>query len=111
MVERVFRQFLDRRHELLKDTTRFIEDLVDGLGPIAPVEPRIDLVVVMQVSGPWWRGFGLAVCHGLEAPDGPPSPGREMRDDVLGRPDTGDARLVHAVFADLSEEAFEFLVL
>src|SRR3989442_9759023 len=65
----------------------------------------------MEIGGPRRRRFRLAMRRGFEAADGPPPPRREVGDDVFDRPSTGDAGLLHPVFADLSEEAFEGLVL
>src|SRR3989454_2589435 len=111
IVERVLRQFLDRRHELLEDATRLGEDLAHRLAAIARVEPRVDLVVLVQVGGPLVRGLRLAARHRFEAPDRPSPPGREMSDNVLDRPRTGDARLFHTVLADLREKTLPRLVL
>src|SRR5438034_2539650 len=65
----------------------------------------------MQVSGPLLRGLRLAARDRFEAPDRPSPPGREMRDNVLYRPRTGDAGLFHAVLADLREKTLPRLVL
>src|SRR5438132_5188442 len=111
IVERVLRQFLDRRHELLEDATRLGEDLAHRLVAIARVEPRVDLVVLVQVGGPLLRGLRLAARDRFEAPNRPSPPGREMRANVLDRPRTGDARLLHTVLADLREETLPRLVL
>src|SRR5438132_6729173 len=111
IVERVLRQFLDRRHELLEDATRLGEDLAHRLVAIARVEPRVDLVVLVQVGGPLMRGLRLATRDRFEAPDRPSPPGREMRDNVLYRPRTGHARALHAALADLRGEPLPRLVL
>src|SRR5207249_1575799 len=90
---------------------RLGDDLAHRLAAIARVEPRVDLVVLVQVGGPLMRGFRLAARHRFEAPDRPSPPGREMRDNVLDRPRTGDARLFHTVLADLREKTLPRLVL
>src|SRR5881628_1127441 len=75
------------------------------------MEPRIDLVVLLQVGGPRLHWFRLAAGRRFETPDGPPSPGREVGDDVFDRPRTGRAGLVHALLAYLREETLPRLVL
>src|SRR5881628_2629554 len=75
------------------------------------MEPRIDLVVLLQVGGPRLHWFRLAAGRRFETPDGPPSPGREVGDDVFDRPRTGSAGLVHAVLAYLREETLVRFVL
>src|SRR5206468_2240844 len=59
--ERIFGQFLDRRHELFEYATRLSDGQRHGLITVARMEPRIDLVVLMQIGGPLWLRFRLTI--------------------------------------------------